>query len=150
MANELGVNDIFTNFTEQPVENNGRLATDLLGFTAVDITDNPDLVARRLDELFSGIKAFVTAVSGNDETALEAASQQMRGWQEELTRHDLTTNEHIAELPDKIHVAYHQNQARQRQEMAAGLEALGQVIKEAATAVAQHLHTKTEGYRQQK
>lgn len=128
---------------------NGRLATDLLGFTAVDIADNPDLVARRLEELFGGIKAFVTAVIGNDTTALEAARQQMHGLQEVLTRHGLMTNEHMMELPDKIHAVYHQDQVRQRQEMAAGLEELGQVIRETATAVSQHLQTQAERYKQE-
>lgn len=127
---------------------NGRLATELLGFTAVDITDNPDLVARRLDELFGGIKAFVTAVTGNDDAALVAARRQMRGLQDVLTRHGLTTNEGMAALPDKIHAAYHQDQARRRQETAAGLEELGQVIMEAATAVSQHLHTQAESCKQ--
>lgn len=140
---------IQTEFWTHSSLSNGRLATDLLGFTAVDITDNPDHVARRLGELFGGIQAFVTAVTGDDETALEATRQQMRGLQEVLTRHGLTTDAHMAELSDKIHAAYHQDQAQQRQETAAGLEALGQVIMEAATAVSQHLHTQAERYKQE-
>lgn len=129
-------------------EADGRLATDLLGFTAVDITDNPDLVARRLDELFGGIKAFVTAVTGHDETALASARQQMSDLQGILMKHGLTTNDQMAELPDKIHAAYHQDQAQQRQAMATGLDELGQVIQEVATAVSQHLQTQAERYRQ--
>lgn len=136
--------------SDQTIEHdNGRLATDLLGFTAVDIADNPDLVASRLHELFGGIKAFVTAVTGDDDTALEAAREQMRGLQDVLTRHGLTTHKGMAELPDKIQAAYHQDQARQRSERAAGLEELGQVIQEAATAVSQHLHTQAERYKQE-
>jgi hypothetical protein len=136
-------------FVERLSPNNGRLATDLLGFTAVDITDNPDLVARRLEEMFGGMKAFVTAVTGSDETALALARQQMRGLQDVLIRHGLTTNEQMAELPDKIHAAYHQDQARRRQEIAAGLEELARVITETATAVSQHLQSQAEAYRQE-
>ncbi|GIK55919.1 MAG: hypothetical protein BroJett015_15820 [Chloroflexota bacterium] len=128
---------------------NGRLATDLLGFTAVDITDNPDLVAQRLDELFDGIKAFVTAVTGNDEAALESARQQLRGLQEVLMKHGLTTNEQMAELPDKIHAVYHQDQAKRRQDMAVGFEMLAEEMMGVATAVSQLLHTQAESYRQE-
>lgn len=128
---------------------NGRLATDLLGFTAVDIADNPDLVARRLDELFGGIKVFVTAVTGNDETALASAREQLSNLQVTLTKHGLTTNERMAELPDKIHTAYHQDQAKRRQEMAAGFEMLAQEMMGMATAVSQHLQRRAESYRQE-
>lgn len=128
---------------------NGRLATDLLGFTAVDITDNPDLVARRLEELFGGIKAFVTAVTGNDAAALEAARQQMSQLQEVLAQHGLTTNEQMTALPDKIHAAYHQDQTKRQQEMAAGLEMLAEEVMEVATAVAHHLQSQAENYRQE-
>ncbi len=130
-------------------EVDGRLATDLLGFTAVDITDNPDLVARRLEELFGGIKAFVTAVTGHDKTALASARRQMSDLQGIFMKHGLTTNDQMAELPDKLHVAYHQDQAKRQQEKAVGLEELGQVILEAATAVSQHLQSQAESYRQE-
>ncbi|HRQ36761.1 MAG TPA: hypothetical protein PLD25_02470 [Chloroflexota bacterium] len=137
------------NFPEWSVQNNGRLATDLLGFTAVDIIDNPDLVARRLDDLFGGIKAFVTAVTGDDAAALESARQQLRGLQEVLTRHGLIHNGQMDELADKIHAAYHQDQANRRQETAVGLEMLAQEVMGVATAVAQHLHAQAETYRQE-
>lgn len=130
-------------------EANGRLATDLLGFTAVDIADNPDLVKRRLEEMVGGVKAFVTAVTGDDEPALEAARQQMSHLQAVLRQHGLTTNEQMTALPNKIHTAYHQDQAKRRQEMAAGLEMLAQEIVGMATAVSQHLQSEAERYRQE-
>lgn len=136
--------------SEQEINHDhGRLAKELLGFTAVDIADNPEMVAQKLGELFAGIKAFVTAVTGDDETALESAGEQMRDLQATLKKHGLTTNDHMVGLPDKIHATYHEDQTRQRQEMAAGLEELAQEITWAADAFSQHLRSQAECYSQQ-
>lgn len=125
---------------------NGRLAKDLLGFTVTDITDNPDLVAQKLDELFGDLKAFVTAVTGEDEAALESARGQMRDLQITLATHGLATNDKMTDLPDRIHAAYHEDQAQRQQEIAAGLEELAQEIKLAADALAQHIQAQAEKY----
>lgn len=65
----------------------------------------------------------------------------MRGLQEVLTRHGLTSNGQMVKLPDKIHAAYQHDQKQQRQEIATGLAELGQVIIEVATVVTQYLQT---------
>jgi len=125
---------------------NGRLAKDMLGFTVTDITDNPDLVVQKLDELFGNLKAFVTAVTGDDETALESARGQMHDLQTTLAAHGLETNDNMADLPDKIHAAYHEDQAQRQQEIAAGLEKLAQEIRLAADVLAQQIQAQAEKY----
>ncbi|MEQ8539980.1 MAG: methylated-DNA--[protein]-cysteine S-methyltransferase [Coleofasciculus sp. D1-CHI-01] len=79
----------------------------LLGISPQELSDNPNAIQERWQNVVTGFQDVVQAATSEDDTELETARSHLESLREYLQGQGVETDEAITELPNKLREKYH-------------------------------------------
>jgi O-6-methylguanine DNA methyltransferase len=79
----------------------------LLGISPQELSDNPNAIQERWQNVFAGFQDIVQAATSEDDTELETARSHLESLRKYLQGQGVETDEAITELPNKLREKYH-------------------------------------------
>jgi len=125
---------------ELPLRVTPGLVTDLIGFTADELREKPEILEERVNDFFGGVKTFLQGVTSENPAELEPARDQIRSLRATFEKHGVETNEAMEQLPGKMRTAYlSADREESLKSSAAELEKLADLVTQTAASASQQL-----------
>ena len=127
-----------------------KIVKELLGFTAGELRQKPELAEEQLHHFFGGLKTILESISDDDPAKQEAARAEIRALRERLEAAGFEPGQRLEQLLDKLHSAHFSFEREQRlRDTAAGLEIIAGQIEQAATTAERELRHEATRLNQQ-